>query len=233
MGKQYDVRFGAEGPLSLADGGCDMIANRHQARHAMLVDSFRHVIADSTVLFLGAEDGRWCCDMAAAGALRVIGAEENADLVNAFLRLPGVGMRERIDMRVADPLMLLVDEVRAKAQHDVVVLFDVLEDEADLHAVLAQIAALSPLMVLGDGLFARTDVPLLRIEKHRGPVSGRERPRLIPSRGALSMAAEAAGFEVDWADWDMLPEHVRGGLSDYYQSGPMVRASFTLLPQDR
>ena len=222
---------GMKTATTLEEAGRCLLANRHQARHAMLVDSFRHVIADATVLLLGAEDGRWCCDMAAAGALQVTGIEENADLVAAFRRLPGLGMRERIEMRSDTPMEALRDEVEEARTHDVVALFDVLEDVTDLHAVFARIRLLRPLLVLGDGLFARSEVPLLRYDRHRGPVAGRGRVRLIPSRGAVTMAAQDAGFEVDWTDWKMLPEDARGGLSDYYQSGPLSRATFTLLPE--
>jgi hypothetical protein len=227
MGKPEDIKPAG----TVEETGNGMLANRHQARHAMMIDSFRHVIADATVLVLGAEDGRWCCDMAAAGALHVVGIEENADLVAAFNRLPGLGMRERIEMRCDRPLEALDDEADGSRTHDVVALFDALEDVADLHTVFARIRLLRPLMVLGDGLFARTDVPLLRFERHRGPVASRRGVRLIPSRGAVTMAAQDAGFEVEWTDWDMLPEAARAGLSDYYQSGPLSRASFTLLPE--
>lgn len=52
---------------------------------------------------------------------------------------------------------------------------------------------------------------------------------MIPSRGAITQAATANGFEVDWTDWTQLPPSLREGLSDYYRSGPIARASFTLI----
>ena len=56
-------------PGGFLDSEVNMMANRVQVRHAMLVDVFRHIIADATVMLLGAEDGRWCYTFAATGAL--------------------------------------------------------------------------------------------------------------------------------------------------------------------
>ena len=60
------------GVAGFMDDGLTMMANRTQARHALLVDAFRHAIADSTVMLVGAEDGAWCYALAAAGAKNLI-----------------------------------------------------------------------------------------------------------------------------------------------------------------
>lgn len=219
-------------PGGFLDSDVNMMANRIQARHAMLVDMFRHVIADATVMLLGAEDGRWCYTFAAAGALQVVGVERSQDLVDRFSRLPDVGLRERIEMRHANPVDELQEDVKAGRTYDVVALFDVLDNVQDLHEVLHHIASLKPRLVIVDGLFAVTDDPVFVIERHRGPVrGGAKRQRLIPSRGAIALAAEDAGFDLDWLEWSQIPEEARLGLSDYYQSGSQRRFSLTLMPK--
>jgi hypothetical protein len=218
-------------PAGFLDSDVNMMANRVQARHAMLVDLFRHVIADSTVMLLGAEDGRWCYSFAAAGALQVVGVEESKDLVSRFLRLPDIGLRERIEMREADPLTALAADAKAGRSYDVVVLFDVIDRLGNLHALMRALKAVRPRLVVIDGLFAVTDDAVFVMEHHRGPVADSHiNPRLIPSRGALAKAAQDTAFEVDWVDWARIPEANRTGLSDYFQSGPQRRQSLTLMP---
>ncbi|MRU16693.1 class I SAM-dependent methyltransferase [Roseovarius sp. A21] len=220
-------------PGGFLDSEVNLMANRVQARHAMLVDVFRHIIADSTVMLLGAEDGRWCYTFAAAGALQVVGVESSFDLVERFSRLPDVGMRERIEMRYATPVEELYKDAEAGRTYDVVVLFDVLENVSDLYELLHHIAAVSPRLVVIDGLFAVTEEAVLMIERHRGPVhDGVKQQRLIPSRGAITLAAEDTGFAVDWVDWRQIPEDSRLGLSDYYQSGAQRRFSLILTPNE-
>jgi hypothetical protein len=220
-------------PGGFLDSDVNLMANRVQARHAMLVDVFRHIIADSTVMLLGAEDGRWCYTFAAAGALQVVGVEPSFDLVARFSRLPDVGMRERIEMRHASPIEELHEDAEAGRTYDVVVLFDVLENISDLYELLHHVAAVSPRLVVIDGLFAVTDEAIFMIERHRGPVQdGVKQQRLIPSRGAITRAAEDIGFAVDWVDWRQIPEDSRMGLSDYYQSGAQKRFSLVLTPDD-
>jgi hypothetical protein len=207
-----------------------LAANRTQARHGMLVDGFRHVIADSTVLLLGAGDGRWCHAYAAAGALRVIGVEARRAEVARFGRLPEVGLRSRIEMRCADPQEALRAEAAAGERHDVIALFDMLEGCADLPGLLSMMARLRPRLVIVDGLFAVSEAPVLLMEHARRPVCGAPGLRLLPSRGAVALSARVAGFELDWIDWTMLEAQARLGLSDYFQSGAKCRASFTLVP---
>lgn len=208
-------------------------ANRAQARHGMLVDCFRHVIADMSVLCLGAGDGAWCGELAKAGALQVVGVEAQASLIDKFHRVPMLGARERIEMRQADPVQFLQEQATAGARFDVVMMLDVLRDTAAIHQVFADLADLGPIMVLGDDLMARTDEPVLRLEARRGPMDSRAAPHLIPSRGAITQSAKAAGFDVDWTDWTQVPEDMRSGLSDYYRTGPVGRASFTLVAKDK
>ena len=218
-------------PAGFFDNDINMMANRVQARHAVLVDAFRHVIADSSVLLLGAEDGRWCYSFAAAGALQVVGVEPSSELVERFVRLPDVGMRERIDLRNAAPIREMREEARAGRRYDVIAAFDVLEGPVPLHDWFSVSAALKPRLVVGDGLFAVSDEPIMALEKPRRPTHGAAATRLIPSRGAIEMAARDTGFELDWIDWTQLSDDARLGLSDYYQSGPMRRGSFTLMPR--
>lgn len=208
-----------------------MMANRMQARHAMLVDAFRHAIADATILLLGAEDGRWCYSFAAAGALQVVGVESCGELVDRFARLPDIGLRERIDLRNADALAEMTAEAHAGRRYDVVVLFDVLEGAVPLHDWFSAIMALHPRLVIGDGLFATTDDPIMALEKPRRPVHGATATRLIPSHGAIAMASRDAGFDLDWIEWGRLHDDGRLGLSDYYQHGRKSRGSFTLMPK--
>lgn len=205
--------------------------NRAQARHALLVDAYRHAIADSTVMLVGAGDGAWCYALAAAGALQVVGIEAEAALVERFGRLPDVGLRERIDLRCADPVEEIRSEVRAGRQYDVVILLDLLELVADLHDLFGLIRELDPRLVVVDGRFVDTEEPILWIDRTREAVAGRARPALVPGRGAVAMVAYDTGFDLDWIDWSQLDPEVRQGLEDYYVAGPGMRASFTLTPE--
>ncbi|MBY5989352.1 class I SAM-dependent methyltransferase [Roseovarius atlanticus] len=204
-------------------------ANRRQARYGMLFDCFRHVITDSSVLYLGAGDGRWCADLAQAGALQVVGVEAQDELIARFDGLPSIGARERVEMRRAAPLDFLQTAADMDKRFDLVVLMDVLRDVSDLHEVFEDIARLRPRMVMGDGVLATSAEPLLRLEPRRAAGATARAPHMIPSRGAITQAATANGFEVDWTDWTQLPPSLREGLSDYYRSGPIARASFTLI----
>lgn len=205
--------------------------NRAQARHALLVDAYRHAIADSTVMLVGAGDGAWCYALAAAGALQVVGIEAEAALVERFGRLPDVGLRERIDLRCADPVEEIRSEVRAGRQYDVVILLDLLELVADLHDLFGLIRELDPRLVVVDGRFVDTEEPILWIDRTREAVAGRARPALVPGRGAVAMVAYDTGFDLDWIDWSQLDPEVRQGLEDSYIAGPGMRASFTLTPE--
>lgn len=211
--------------------------NRVQARHALLVDAYRHAIADSTVMLVGAGagavdgDGAWCYALAAAGALQVVGIEPDAALVARFGRLPDVGLRERIDLRCADPIEEIRSEVRAARQYDVIILFDLLEGVADLYDLLGLIRELDPRLVVVDGRFVDSEEPILWIDRTREAVAGRARPALVPGRGAVAMVAYDTGFDLDWIDWSLLDPEVRLGLDDYYAKGAVLRASFTLTPE--
>ncbi|WP_417726372.1 class I SAM-dependent methyltransferase [Roseovarius sp.] len=205
--------------------------NRAQARHAMLVDAYRHAIADSTVMLVGAEDGAWCYALAAAGALQVVGIETDANLVERFGRLPDIGLRERIDLRRADPMEEIRSEVAVGRQYDVIILFDVLQGITDLHDLFGLIRDLEPRLVVVDGCFVVSEDPILWIERTRDALAGRVRPALIPGQGAVAMVAYDCGFDLDWIDWAVLDPEVRQGLDDYYAPGPKLRASFTLTPE--
>ena len=205
--------------------------NRAQARHALLVDGYRHAIAESTVMLIGAGDGAWCYALAAAGALQVVGIETDTALVERFCRLPDVGLRERIDLRCADPIEEIRSEVRAARQYDVIILFDLLEGVADLHDLFGLIRELDPRLVVVDGRFVDSEEPILWIDRTREAVAGRARPALVPGRGAVAMVAYDTGFDLDWIDWSQLDPEVRQGLDDYYAKGPVLRASFTLTPE--
>ena len=96
----------------------------------------------------------------------------------------------------------------------------------------ADVAALRPRMVLGEGVVTNSCDPILRLEPRRATGGTARPPHMVPSRGAITQAAEAAGFEVDWTDWTQLPPGLRDGLADYYRTGPICRASFTLIGKD-
>jgi hypothetical protein len=226
------MTFMENGVAGFMGDGPTMMANRTQARHALLVDAFRHAIADSTVMLVGAEDGAWCYALAAAGGLQVVGIEKNANQVERFMRLPDVGLRERIDMRCADPLAELRSEVKAGRQYDVIVLFDVLNGITDLYEFFSLLVELRPRLVIADGVFGCSEDPVFTIERPREALAGLGRPYLLPSRGAVAMVAYDMGFDLDWIDWNVLDDDVRLGLSDYYAEGAKVRASFTLMPED-
>ncbi len=211
--------------------GPTMMANRMQARHALLIDAYRHAIADSTVMLIGAGDGAWCYAIAAAGGLQVVGIEKNADQVERFMRLPDVGLRVRIDMRCADPLEELRSEVEAGRQYDVIILLDVLDSVTDLYELFGLLADLGPRLVIADGPFGSSEEPIFTIERPREALMGHGRPSLLPSRGAVAMVAYDMGFDLDWIDWNALDDDVRLGLSDYYADGVKIRASFTLMPE--
>ena len=204
-----------------------MMVNRMHARHAMLVDEFRHVIADSSVLHLGAEDGRWCYTFASAGALQVVGVEASQELVRRFERYPDVGLRERIELRCAEYLEEVEAEVTAGRRYDVVALFDVLEAVADPARLVAQVARLAPRLIILDGEFVITEEPVIRLVA----VQGHAGLRNLPSPAAVETMAAQAGFDLDWLDWTRIPDDGRIGLSDYYRTQDRKRASAILTPR--
>lgn len=207
-------------------------ANRRQARYGMLFDCFRHVVTDSSVLYLGAGDGKWCADLAQAGALQVVGVEAQGEMIDRFDDLPSIGARERVEMRHAAPLDYLQTAADMSKRFDLVVLMDVLRDVSDLHGIFADVAKLRPRMVMGDGVVANSPDPVLRLEPRRATDGTAQPPHMIPSRGAINQAATAAGFDVDWTDWTQLPPTLRDGLSDYFRNDSISRASFTLIDRD-
>lgn len=206
--------------------------SRHQARHAMILDCFRHMIADSTVLCLGAGEGQWCRDLAMAGALHVFGVEESPAMVEAFKRSAGIGAAERIEMAVGAPHEKLAELAEAGRQIDVVLGFDLFENTGDLARIFTHLMQLRPRVVFSDGLITPADDPVLRLQRIRTKAQVGAQMRLIPSPTAIEMVAKFTGFEVDWTDWEQIPESARSGLGDYYRSGPVVRSSFTMIPQD-
>ena len=212
------------------EGDVTLMVNRRQARHAMLVDGFRHAISDSTVLLLGAEDGGWCYTFAAAGALQVVGVERDAELVEKFLTLPDIGLRERIDLRHAEPLDELEAEALMEQRYDIVAMFDFLEDRRDIIELFELVARLKPQLVLVDGLFDTSGEAVFALDKHRRSVAKRKRSTLIPSRGIAELAASEIGYDLDWLDWNNLSDDARMGLSDYYQQGRRCRGSYVLTP---
>lgn len=206
--------------------------SRHQARHAMILDCFRHMIADTTVLCLGAGDGQWCRDLAMAGALHVLGVEESPALVEAFKRSAGIGAAERIEMVAATPQDKLAELAEAGRQIDVVLGFDLFENTGDLSRIFMHLMQLRPRIVFSDGLITPSEDPVLRLQRVRTKAQVGAQMRLIPSPPAIEMVARFTGFEVDWTDWSQIPETARAGLGDYYRSGPVVRSSFTMIPLD-
>ena len=220
-----------EGP----DNPAMMMVSRMHARHGVLLDAYRHVIADSTVLHLGAEDGRWCYAFASAGALQVVGVEKSAEQVSKFTRYPDIGLRERIDLRCADPMEELSAEVRAERRYDVVAMFDLLENVADLFLLFSYIRALGPRLVILDGVFLISEDPVLRIVSQpvpSGEGGGPLRPRAVPGPRALEIIAEALDFDLEWIDWTQVAEDGRIGLADYFATHGEKRASCTLIPRD-
>ncbi|PYC46737.1 class I SAM-dependent methyltransferase [Litorivita pollutaquae] len=211
-----------------------MMVNRMHARHRLLLDAYRDVIVDSNVLHLGAEDGRWCYAFASAGAARVVGVEQNAEPVSKFSRHPDIGLRERIDLRCADPMKELAAEVQAERRYDVVAMFDLLENVADLFLLFSHIRALAPRLVILDGVFLISDDPVLRMVNHpvpSGEGEGPLRPRAVPGPRALQVIAEALDYELEWVDWTQVPENQRVGLSDYFVTDGQKRASCTMVPR--
>lgn len=224
-----------EGPGESYEASNKSLAvGRMHARHAMLIDAHRHVISNANVLQLGAGDGRWCFAFAAAGALQVVGIEENAKLVDQFRQYPDVGMRERIELRCANPLQELVAEIKADRHYEVVALFDLLENVADLYHLFDLIQRLGPRMVILDGLFVISDAPILELvgsDTPDGALDGQRRPRAVPSQCALDIIADALDFELEWTDWSIVPEEGRKGIPDYFATKGKMRASCTLIPR--
>jgi|GEM_PF-5233549 len=54
------MTFMENGVAEFMGDGPMMMAKRTQARHALLVDAFRHAIADSMVMLVGAESVELC-----------------------------------------------------------------------------------------------------------------------------------------------------------------------------
>lgn len=215
------------------------VAERMDRRHERLIDPLRPALQGARVLDLAAHDGRWSYAFAAAGARQVIGVEGRQELINRFTQYPDDDARQRVTLIHADIFDYLESAIAAEECFDVVAVLGIFYHIMDHARLLSLIAQVQPRLVVIDSEFARRPGPVIALVRERTDVhlnaiparAGQNmRVKGVPSRAAMEVMAEDAGFKLDWIDWDSLPEEKRTGVADYFRAGPMQRGSCILRP---
>lgn len=215
------------------------VTERMDRRHDQLIAPLGPVLQGARVLDLAAHDGRWSYAFAAAGARQVIGVEGRQELIDRFDKYPDDDARQRVRLVRADIFDYLDQAVAAEATFDVVAVLGIFYHIMDHARLLALIAKVQPRLVIIDSEFARRPGPVIALVRERTDVhlnaiparAGQNmRVKGVPSRAAMEIMAEDAGFRLEWIDWDDVPEGHRTGVADYFRAGPMRRASCILRP---
>lgn len=183
------------------------MVNRLRMRHKILVDPHRDAFVGASVLVLGAGDGRWCYSIAAAGARRVIGVDESADLVARFARYPDIGLADVIEMRCACPCEAVMGPGE---EIDIILMMDVLEHCEAPEALLDGVVALSPDLVILDAVLGADHL----------------------AKPDVAALVEHRGFDLTWHNWGAVAPCDRRGLDDYYRVSGRRRMSGHFAPRE-
>jgi hypothetical protein len=211
---------------------------RLNARHRFLVEPFREEIRGSTVLDLGAHDGRWSYALAQAGASWVYGIEARGQLLARFQGYPGAAPKARVDLVQADVFEMLPCLAACELTFDVVALYGIFSHVMDHYHLLKLVRRLQPRLVIIDAEFVMQESShvCVRTEDAGLDTSGiaevRGRRALVgtPSLGALEAMARALSYDLEWLDWRELPVKERGPVEDYFGDGERRRGTCVLRP---
>jgi len=203
--------------------------NRLNKRYQFLVQPYRADIDGSTVLDIGAYDGRWAYALSDAGAREVVAIEGREESMAHFESFPPGPAKDRVRFVIGDVQDVLPRMIADGTRFDVVALFGFLYHVMDHYRLLTQIARLGPRLVIIDSEFAMSPRPVIRLVREKtdndhnsiARVPGQTKaPVGIPSRLALTWMAASLGYDVEWADWESLAPRERRGLSGYFTDPP-------------
>lgn len=214
---------------------------RMDLRHQFLIAPHLADIAGARVLDLGAHDGRWAYAFAAAGADTVVAVEARAALIARFTQFPDPVLRERVRMRCADVYDFMEKAVAANQTFDVIAIFGLFDHIMDHFRLLALCQRLNPRLVIVDSEFVVHPAPVVHLLRERNDkmvnaTAQAPGQRLaikgVPSRAAVTGMADALGYDVVFADWDIVPADSRLPVRDYFRPSGMRRGTCVLRPRD-
>jgi hypothetical protein len=203
--------------------------NRLNKRFGFLISPYATDIAGSTVLDLASHDGRWSYALSSAGAEEVLGIEARADLIAQFKAYPPGEAKDRVSFVQGDVYEELPKLIRDGRTFDVVSVYGLYYHLMDHYGLLKLIKQLGPRLVIIDSEFflspdpavrlqvEPTDNPLNSIEHEQGQAHA---PVGFPSQAAVEVMANSLGYEVEWADWEVVPRDEREGIYAYYRRAP-------------
>jgi Methyltransferase domain len=213
---------------------------RLNTRHRMIVEPLAGQIAGKSVLDLAAHDGRWCHAFAAAGAQAVAGIEGRAELVARYEDYPHPEVKARVRLQVGDIFDGMEAETAAGRTYDVVGVLGIFYHIMDHFRLLKLVRGLRPGLVIVDGEFALRPGPVIVMARERvdnplnaiAQVAGQDRTVIgIPSFAAMEVMADVLGLDLEWLDWDVLPQRDRAHVGDYYRPQDKRRATCLLRPR--
>jgi SAM-dependent methyltransferase len=203
--------------------------NRLNKRHRFLVEPYRADLAGSSVLDIGAYDGRWSYALSEAGAREVVGVEAREESTALFASYPPGPIKDRVRFVQGDVQDVLPRMIADGTTFDVVALFGFFYHVMDHYTLLKQISQLGPRLVIIDSEFAMSPRPVIRLVREKtdndhnsiAHVPGQTKaPVGIPSKLALTWMAASLGYAVEWADWESLEPRERRGLDGYFTEPP-------------
>jgi 2-polyprenyl-3-methyl-5-hydroxy-6-metoxy-1,4-benzoquinol methylase len=220
--------------------GHRQVVTRMNHRHRFLIEAFASDIAGADVLDLASHDGRWAYAFAGAGAARVLGIEARQELIDRFADYPDADLRQRVELRCGDIFDGIAAEVAAGSRFDVVAVFGIFYHIMDHFHLLRLILGLKPQLIIIDSEFALRDGPIIQLVREKTDnilnaapqIAGQKKAiKGVPSFSALTMMAQALDLDVEWSDWDSLPAGERSGVTDYYRTQRLRRATCALRPK--
>jgi Methyltransferase domain len=203
--------------------------NRLNKRHRFLIEPYRSDIEGSSVLDIGAYDGRWAYALSAAGAREVVGIEAREESMAKFAAYPPGPVKDRVRFERGDVQEVLPRLAAEGGQFEVVALFGFLYHVMDHYNLLKMIARLRPRLVIIDSEFCTNPGAIIRLAREKtdndhnsiAHVPGQSKvPVGIPSKRALTWMAASLGYDVEWADWETLKRRERRGLDGYFTKPP-------------
>ncbi len=221
--------------------GPDM-TDRMNWRHKFLISAYENDIKDASVLDLGANDGRWSYAFAGAGADRVTGIEARARLIAEFKHFPDPRLRARVDLRCQDIFEAIRSDIANGVTYDVIAVFGVFYHIMDHFGLLRLLRDLDPKLIIIDSEFIQRDNPVIQLVKERTDIDINAAPQIpnqktavvgIPTFRAMDVMAEALDYELEWADWTIVPQEHHWLAPEYFRpaTGQRRRATVALRPR--
>jgi hypothetical protein len=203
--------------------------NRLNKRHDFLITPYVSEIAGSRVLDLAAHDGRWSYALSSAGAAEVLGVEWRSELIAQFDAYPDGDAKDRITLIQGDVYEALPELIREGRTFDVVSVYGLYYHLMDHYGLLKLIKQVSPRLVIIDSEFflspdaavrMQVEDPTNKLNSIEHEAGQEQAPVGFPSHAAMEMMATSLGYDVTWADWDVVPEDQREGIFAYFRPEP-------------